>query len=51
LNKITKKDGYPFPLIAGLLDSPGKAWISTKINLQHALSPSLHCWRCYESGK
>jgi hypothetical protein len=25
LNKITKKDGYPFPLIAGLLDSPGKA--------------------------
>jgi hypothetical protein len=36
LNKITKKDHYPLPLIADLLDSPGKAWVYTKIDLQHA---------------
>ena len=29
LTKITKKDCYPFPLIADLLDTPGKAWIYT----------------------
>ena len=36
LNKITKKDCYPLPLIADLLDTPGKAWIYTKMDLQHA---------------
>src|ERR1700719_4143125 len=36
LNKITKKDRYPLPLIMDLLDSPGKARIYTKIDLQHA---------------
>jgi len=33
LNKITKKDRYPFPLISDLLDSPCKARIYTKIDL------------------
>ena len=33
LNKISKKDRYPLPLI---LDSPGKAQIYTKIDLRHA---------------
>jgi len=36
LNKITKKDRYPLPLIADLLDCPGKARVYTKIDLQHA---------------
>jgi len=36
LNKISKKDRYPLPLISDLLDSPGKAWMYTKIDLQHA---------------
>jgi len=36
LNKITKKDRYPLPLISNLLDSPHKVCIYTKINLQHA---------------
>ena len=36
LNKITKKDKYPLPLIRDFLDSPGKARIYTKVDLQHA---------------
>jgi len=36
LNKITKKDRYPLPLISNLLDSPRKARIYTKIDLRHA---------------
>ena len=36
LNKITKKDQYPLPLISDLLDSPRKARIYTKIDLRHA---------------
>jgi len=36
LNKITKKDRYPLSLISDLLDSPRKARIYTKIDLQHA---------------
>ena len=36
LNRITKKDRYPLPLISNLLDAPGKARIYTKINLRHA---------------
>ena len=36
LNKITKKDRYPLPHITGLLDSPCKAKIYSKINLWHA---------------
>jgi len=36
LNKITKKDHYPLPLISDLLDSPSHAKIYSKINLQHA---------------
>ena len=35
LNKVMKKDCYPFPLITDLLDVPRKAWIYTKTNLQH----------------
>jgi len=33
LNRITKKDQYPLPLISNLLDSPRKARIYTKIDL------------------
>jgi len=36
LNRITKKDQYPLPLISNLLDSPHKARIYTKIDLRHA---------------
>jgi len=36
LNKITKKDCYPLPLISDLLDSPSCAKIYSKINLRHA---------------
>ena len=36
LNKITKKDRYPLPLISDLLDAPKKARIYTKIDLRHA---------------
>ena len=36
LNKISKKDKYPLPLIANLLDAPRKARIYTKIDLRHA---------------
>jgi len=35
LNKITKKDRYPLPLISDLLDSPSHAKIYSKIDLQH----------------
>jgi len=35
LNKITKKDCYPLPLISDLLDSPSRAKIYSKINLRH----------------
>jgi hypothetical protein len=35
LNKITKKDRYPLPLISNLLQSPGKACVYTKIDLWH----------------
>ena len=36
LNRITKKDRYPIPLTADLLDAPRKARIYTKIDLRHA---------------
>ena len=36
LNKIKKKDQYPLPHITDLLDSPRKAKIYLKIDLQHA---------------
>src|SRR3981189_3038997 len=36
LNKVTKKDRYPLPLILDLLDAPRKAQIYTKIDLRHA---------------
>ena len=36
LNKITKKDRYPLPLISDLLDYPSRAKIYSKIDLQHA---------------
>ena len=36
LNKITKKDCYPLPLISDLLDSPSRTTIYTKIDLRHA---------------
>jgi len=35
LNRITKKDQYLLLLISDLLDSPQKACIYTKIDLQH----------------
>ena len=35
LNKLTKKDRYPLPLISDLLDSPSKAKIYSKIDLCH----------------
>lgn len=36
LNKITKKDKYPLPLISDLLDAPRKARMYTKLDLRHA---------------
>ena len=36
LNKISKKDRYPIPLVADLLDAPKKARVFTKIDLRHA---------------
>ena len=36
LNKITKKDRYPLPLISDLLDSPSQAKIYSKVDLRHA---------------
>ena len=36
LNKITRKDHYPLPLLSDLLDAPWKAQIYTKIDLRHA---------------
>lgn len=36
LNKITKKDHYPLPLISELLDSPRRAKVYTKLDLCHA---------------
>jgi len=47
LNKITKKDRYPLSLISDLLDSPHKARIYTKIDLQHA----YHLVRIAEEDK
>ena len=35
LNKITKKDRYPLPLISDLLDSPSQAKIYSKVDLRH----------------
>ena len=35
LNKLTKKDRYPLPLIADLLDSPSCAKVYSKIDLCH----------------
>ena len=36
LNKITKKDRYPLPLISNLLDCASKAHIYTALDLQDA---------------
>ena len=36
LNRITKKDHYPLPLISDLLNAPGKARIYSKIDLRYA---------------
>ncbi|KAG6327832.1 hypothetical protein ID866_11257 [Astraeus odoratus] len=58
LNKLTKKDHYPLPLISDLLDSPSCAKIYTKIDLQHAyhlvwIAPGDEWktvfWTCYGS--
>ena len=35
LNKLTRKDCYPLPLISNLLDSPSHTKVYTKINLRH----------------
>ena len=35
LNKITKKDRYPLPLVSDLLSAPGRASVYTKIDLRH----------------
>ena len=58
LNKVTKKDHYPLPLITDLLDTPWKARIYTKIDLQHAYHLvwiaegnewKMAFWTCYSS--
>ena len=36
LNKVTKKNRYPLPLISGLLDQLGRAKVFTKIDLREA---------------
>ena len=36
LNRISKKDRYPLPLISDLLDSPCKARVYSKIDFRHA---------------
>jgi hypothetical protein len=36
LNKVTKKNHYPLPLISGLLEQLGSAKIFTKIDLRGA---------------
>ena len=36
LNRISKKDRYPLPLLTDLLDAPKKARVFTKIDLRHA---------------
>ena len=36
LNKITKKDRYPIPLVSDLLSTAGKARIYTALDLRHA---------------
>jgi hypothetical protein len=36
LNRISKKDRYPLPLISDLLDAPKRARIYSKIDLRHA---------------
>ena len=36
LNKLTRKDRYPIPLLSDLLDAPNKARIYSKINLKSA---------------
>ena len=36
LNRISKKDCYPLPLISDLLDSPHKAQVYSKIDFRHA---------------
>ena len=36
LNKLTKKDCYPLPLIADLLNSPSHTKVYSKIDLRHA---------------
>ena len=36
LNKVSKKDHYPLPLISDLLHTAGKARIYTTLDLQHA---------------
>ena len=42
LNKISKKDRYPLPLISDLLATAGKARIYTTLDLRHA----YHLVRC-----
>jgi hypothetical protein len=36
LNRVTKKDRYPLPLITDLLDAPAKAHVYTKLDMKHA---------------
>jgi hypothetical protein len=47
LNKISKKDCYPLPLISDLLDAPHKANVYSKIDLCHA----YHLVRIAEGDK
>jgi hypothetical protein len=47
LNKTTKKDRYPLPLIGDLLDVPRKAKLYTKLDLRHA----YHLVRIAEGNK
>jgi len=58
LNKITKKDCYPLPLISDLLDSPHEASLFSHIDLRHTYQLVWICegdewktafWTCYGS--
>ena len=58
LNKVTKKDWYPLPLISDLLITPALARIYSKINLKHAYhlvcivegdEPKMAFWTQYGS--
>jgi hypothetical protein len=42
LNRITRKDRYPLPLTADLLDAPRKARVYTRIDLRCNIFSTIH---------